>query len=193
MTLVVNMVGGPGTGKSTTAAGVFFELKHAGVNCELIQEYAKDQVWGRTATTLGNQIYIFGKQYHRLWRLQGQVDVVITDAPIILSLYYGAHESESFQHLVYETFTAMDNYTFFLKREKAYNPSGRNQTESEAREIDYVLLDLLDEYDVPYQVINTDRDAPIVIAHRVLQQIQSSSWTSKQSVESGEDSSLTRS
>lgn len=186
MTLVVNMVGGPGTGKSTTAAGVFFELKNRGVNCELIQEYAKDQVWGRTTTTLGNQIYIFGKQYHRLWRMMDQVDVVITDAPIILSLYYGERESDTFRKLVYETFTSMNNYTVFLNREKAYNPAGRNQTEDEAKQIDYVLLDLLDDYSVPYEVINANRDAPGIIAEHTLSRLESTKWTSSQSDAPGE-------
>jgi len=36
MTLVVNLYGGPGTGKSTTAAATFAELKMAGINCELV-------------------------------------------------------------------------------------------------------------------------------------------------------------
>lgn len=167
MTLIVNMVGGPGTGKSTTAAGVFYELKHEGVNCELVTEYAKDQVWGRTTTTLGNQIYIFGKQYHRLWRLLDQVDVVVTDAPIFLSTYYGAALSDSFVDLVLETYGSMDNLTFFLERKKAYNPAGRNQTEDEAIIVDLELLRLLQHNDIPYLRVPADRNAPAVIAEHI--------------------------
>lgn len=171
MTLIVNMVGGPGTGKSTTAAGVFYELKQQGVNCELVTEYAKDQVWGRTTTTLGNQIYIFGKQYHRVWRLLDQVDVVITDAPIILSLYYGDKHGLAFQQLVLETYQQMNNLTFFLEREKEYNPSGRNQTEEEAKQIDQELYELLEMYDVPYETVAANRDALITIASRVMDEL----------------------
>lgn len=167
MTLIVNMVAGPGTGKSTTAAGTFFELKQAGVNCELVTEYAKDLVWGRTTETLGNQIYIFGKQYHRLWRLLDQVDVIVTDCPLFLSMYYGAKESEAFRALVLETWNSMDNMTIFLERVKAFNPAGRLQSEEKAREIDRVLIDLLQYHHVPFGTIVADRHAPAEIAFYV--------------------------
>lgn len=168
MTLYVNLVAGPGAGKSTTAAGVFFELKQAGVNCELVTEYAKDLVWGRTTETLGNQIYIFGKQYHRLWRLRDQVDVVVTDCPLFLSMFYGANESDAFRALVLETFNSMDNLTYFLDRVKRFNPVGRLQTEDEARKIDSVLLDLLQTHVSDYEHITADRAAAGTIADDVL-------------------------
>lgn len=168
MTLVVNMVAGPGTGKSTTAAATFAELKWAGVNAELVTEYAKDLVWGRTTETLGNQIYIFGKQYHRLWRLLGQVDVIVTDCPLFLSMYYGEKQSDAFRALVLETFKSMDNITFYLNRVKPYNPAGRVQSEEKALEIDQRLYDMLDEHEVDAWFITANREAPEIIARRVL-------------------------
>lgn len=172
MTLVVNMVAGPGTGKSTTAAATFAKLKWAGVNCELVTEYAKDLVWGRTTETLGNQIYIFGKQYHRLWRLLDQVDVIVTDCPLFLSMYYGEKESHTFRELVIETFSRMDNLTFFLERVKAFNPAGRVQSEEKAREIDATLNDLLDQYDIDYWTFKADDAAPALIARVVLDELR---------------------
>ena len=44
-TLIVNLMGGPGTGKSTHAGGTFYRMKRSGINCEYIQEYAKDKTW----------------------------------------------------------------------------------------------------------------------------------------------------
>ncbi len=35
--IVINFFAGPGSGKSTTAAGVFFTLKTAGQKAELVQ------------------------------------------------------------------------------------------------------------------------------------------------------------
>lgn len=168
MTLIVNMLGGPGTGKSTTAAATFAALKQKGVNCELVTEYAKDLVWGRTTTTLGNQIYLFGKQYHRLWRLLGQVDVVVTDSPLLLFLHYGEKESETFKQLVLETFKSMDNYNFMLHRVKAYNPAGRVQTEDEAKDIDIILRNLLLDNHVPYEEAYADHSAGEYIANKVI-------------------------
>lgn len=41
---VVNLFAQPGAGKSTGAAYIFAKLKMAGVNAELITEFAKDKV-----------------------------------------------------------------------------------------------------------------------------------------------------
>ena len=59
-TLVVNLFGVPGAGKSTGAAYIFSCIKMAGINAELITEYAKDKVWERNDEAFRNQAYIFG-------------------------------------------------------------------------------------------------------------------------------------
>lgn len=43
-TIVVNLFGAPGAGKSTGAAHIFAELKMCGINTELVTEFAKDKV-----------------------------------------------------------------------------------------------------------------------------------------------------
>ena len=45
MTKVINLFGGPGAGKSTTAAGLFYEMKVRDIKCELVTEYAKDMTY----------------------------------------------------------------------------------------------------------------------------------------------------
>ena len=86
---VLNIWGGPGIGKSTTAAGLFYEMKKLGLNVELVQEYAKDAVWEKRHNILDDQIYIFAKQQRRIARLaEHNIDWVITDSPIPLGLVY---------------------------------------------------------------------------------------------------------
>lgn len=41
--LIINLFGAPGAGKSTGAAYVFSQLKAAGVNAELVTEFAKER------------------------------------------------------------------------------------------------------------------------------------------------------
>lgn len=41
--IVINLMGGPGSGKSTVASGIFYRLKKMGVNCELALEFVKDK------------------------------------------------------------------------------------------------------------------------------------------------------
>lgn len=167
MTLIVNMIGGPGTGKSTTAAATFAQLKYEGVNAELVTEYAKDIVWGRLHPVLEDQLYIFAKQHRRIHRLIGQVDVIVTDCPLFLSVYYGEKMSSTFKQLVLETFNEYENWNFFLNRVKEYNPKGRTQTEEHAKEIDQILYNLLMEYDIDFDIVTADKGAPSQIASAV--------------------------
>ena len=166
-TLVVNLFAGPGTGKSTTAAGIFCELKNRGICAELALEYAKDKVWEDSLRTLENQIYVFGKQHHRIWRLLGKVPVIITDSPLLLSLYYGNEESNTFHHLVLEQHRKLWCFNVFLLREKEYEQAGRLQTEAQAKVIDNLLRQMLHLNDVPYDECPANRWAPSMLADEI--------------------------
>lgn len=133
--IVVNLTGAPGAGKSTGAAYVFSQLKMKGINCELVTEYAKDKVWEEDTTALSNQAYVFGHQLFRLTKLEGKVDVVITDSPILLSIIYNKDMKRlgtAFNEVVKNCFESFDNINFFIHRVKPYNPVGRLQTEKES-------------------------------------------------------------
>lgn len=167
MTLVVNLYGGPGTGKSTTAAGVFSLLKQHGVNCELVTEYAKDKVWEESFRVFDNQLYVFARQYQRVFRLLGKVGVIVTDSPLLLSLYYGQGKDETFDKLVVERYKSMRNLDVFLTRVKEYSPIGRMQTEDQAKEIDVLLREKLDAWGIKYTKMLGNADSIIGIANMV--------------------------
>lgn len=171
MALVINLFAGPGTGKSTTMAGVFSELKWRGVNCEMAPEFAKEKVWEKSTDILRNQIYVFGKQYNTIHRLLGQVDMIVTDSPLLLSTIYGTNETEKFHELVLETFNKQNNLNIFLDREKGYNPKGRLQTEEEAKEKDREVLTLLDKYGVKYKILPARRETMNQIADMAIKSI----------------------
>ena len=154
--IVINLFAGPGAGKSTNCAGLFYRLKMLGVNCEMALEYAKDKVWEQSYRTLDNQIYVFGKQLHRLWRLNEQVDVVITDSPLLLSIHYDKTNSENFKNLVMEQFNNFKNLNYFIVRGESYNPKGRTQTLEESKEIDVDVTKILDDNNINYKVISKE-------------------------------------
>ena len=87
-TLIVNLYGGPGTGKSSGAAYIFSKLKMAGIDAEYVTEFAKDKVWENNTEAFKCQFYISGKQAFRISRCFGKVDVIITDSPIVLGKIY---------------------------------------------------------------------------------------------------------
>jgi hypothetical protein len=144
------MLAGPGAGKSTVAAGLFAELKLRNVNVELVTEYAKDRVWEEAYRTLDNQIYMFAKQHHRIWRILGKVDVVVTDSPMLLSLHYGKDVSPTFRTLVLEEHNKTNSLNVCLGRKKPYQPIGRVQTEDEAKHIDWAIVSVLKQYDLEH-------------------------------------------
>ena len=160
MLKVINLFAGPGAGKSTTAAGLFFEMKARGYSVELVTEYAKDKVYEGHLGCLEDQIYIFGKQQRRICRLVDHVEWAITDSPIPISILYNKDLSESFNTLVMETFSWYDNYNFYIERCKPYVKTGRTQEEHEARELDQKMLSILDKYTLPYQTVLGNIYAP---------------------------------
>ena len=162
--IVCNLYAGPGTGKSSSMGGIFSELKWRNINCEMAPEFAKEKVWEKSLDILRNQIYIFGKQLQTIKRLEHQVDVIITDSPLLLSLIYGHKEKSSFKQLVIDTYNDYNNLDIFLKRSKPYNPKGRLQNESEAKEKDHEIKSMLiSNHIVPIE-IETGRESVIKIA-----------------------------
>jgi hypothetical protein len=170
-TLIVNLVAGPGTGKSTTMAGIFYKLKALGIDCEMVTEFAKELVWENRADTMKDELYIFAKQAHRIFRVNGQVDVIITDRPLILTVLYNnlyGEKSKELDALVAATFKKYNNLNYFLERTKEYNPNGRNQTEEEADDISRGLLEVMLDYDCPYTKLPADEKVVDIIVDDIL-------------------------
>ncbi len=157
--IVVNFFAPPGAGKSTTAAFVFSQLKMEGVNAELITEFAKDKTWERNSMALANQMYIAGKQFFKLSRVDGQVDIAVVDSPLPLSILYNNNPilGEDFNRVIMNLFNSYTNINFYINRVKEYNPKGRNQTEEESDEVGRKLRAITSKYEIPCMEINGDR------------------------------------
>lgn len=131
-TKIINLFGGHSCGKSTTASGIFYELKKRGYECELSPEFAKDKVWEDSLRTLDDQIYIFGKQYHRIWRLIGKVEYIICDSPLLNSVIYDSTDNQYLKGLVVSEFKKMDNINVFIERGNAFVQNGRTKMKRKA-------------------------------------------------------------
>ena len=172
-TIIVNLFGAPGAGKSTGAAYIFSKIKMAGVNAELVTEFAKDKVWEESKEVFNNQIYIFGKQSFKISRVMNKVDVIITDSPIILSSFYNSDETiqEELNALVMKTFNSYNNMNYFIERVKPYQEKGRFQTEEESDQIADEVSTLLDEKEVDYEVIAGDTEGYDYIVKQILHKL----------------------
>ena len=153
-TTVINLIGGPGCGKSTIAAGLFYEMKKLGIKCELVCEYTKEKVWEESFNTLKDEIYLFAKQLHKQWRLKGKVDFIITDHCLLNSVIYDKEKSESFSNLIFDEFNKFNNINFFIARDKKYETAGRIETLEESIKLDQDFKDLFNKNKIKYQELN---------------------------------------
>lgn len=170
MTKVINLFGGPGCGKSTGAAYIFSLLKMKGMNVELVTEFAKDKTWEHNSKALTCQPYVFGKQSYRMDRCADEVDIIITDSPLFLSAMYNfdSNIEPEFTQTVIKKFNEFENYNFFLKRLKEYNPKGRNQTEEEAKELDNKIKTSLNKFNIEYEEVNGCKEGYEYILNSIL-------------------------
>ncbi len=163
---VVNLIGGPGTGKSTTCAGLFFLMKIGYHEVEMVREYAKFLAWaGKLEGT--SQNYIFTKQANRFEIMEGKVDWVITDSPILHSLEYGKDLPIEWKKYVLDTFNKYENINIYLNRVKEYRSKGRLQDEKKANEIALSVKDIMDANEIPY----TEMDATPQIPWKIYRMI----------------------
>jgi adenylate kinase family enzyme len=171
--LVINLAGPPGAGKSTGAAQVFCELKKRGINCELVAEFAKDKTWEGNKKALSCQEYVFGKQSYRLARCRDDVQVIVTDSPLPLSLIYNHNPAldEHFEQVVINIFNTYENINFFINRVKPYNPKGRNQTATESDQLGYKIKELYDRLHINYITIDGDDDGYNFVVEAVLKHL----------------------
>ena len=161
--IVVNLFGGPGSGKSTTRAGLFYLMKLAGYKVEEAPEWIKHKVYEEDPYPFKDQLYTLAKQNKQVRELDGKVDWCVTDSPLLLSLIYGEDKTKTFDKLVHETYDSYDNINIFIKRAKPYAAYGRLQTEAEAREKDEEILEILRSRGDTVFTVAGDELAPSVI------------------------------
>ena len=164
--LVVNLFGVPGAGKSTGAAYIFAKLKLSGINAELINEFAKEKVWENNAEVFKNQAYLFGKQSYKMIRCKDKVDVIVTDSPLPLSIFYNNDSvlGEAFNTTVMNVFNSYNNINFLINRAKPYNPAGGHQSEEESNELKAPLVELLKNRNIKYNEYNgTEPDYNVIV------------------------------
>lgn len=168
-TNILSLYGAPSSGKSTQAARLYSKLKSQGKNAELVREYAKDWAWEQRNIGHFDQIYFFGKQVRRESLLLRKVEWVITDSPVIISLFYARKYCppkiiaglESVVKAYYDQ-VALDGHKHIhvlLERVAPYQPAGRFQTEEQANLIHLEMVEMLNELSVPYKICKGDDES----------------------------------
>lgn len=168
--VIINLYGGPGTSKSTTATALFAKMKKAGYRCEYVHEYAKDLTYKENWKVLTDQGYVFSKQHHKIWTLKNSVDFIITDSPILLTLSYigkdTIYDTDEFRNYVKSMYNSYNNIDIFLKRNTDVHPYqtyGRSQTLEEAIIKDKEIRSILEENNKSYLNIEVQENTEDII------------------------------
>ena len=157
----INLFGGPGVGKSITAAHVYHTVSIAGYDIQLVQEYVKSWAYEKRAISSYDQFYLFAKQLRKQdLLLKNDVALVVTDSPLHMSVCYSKkHPFPGCEHIHYLAKYFDEQYgslNFFLSREgMEYKQNGRYENEAEAIDIDIMILEYLDANNIPYHKIES--------------------------------------
>ena len=162
MTLIIDFLGQPSSGKTSLSVKLFSRLKELDVNVEYSPEVVKTWCHTGQKVTKYDQYYLFGSEVYQQSRLFNSVDIIISDSSPILASYYnhyynGGDDSLSQAcHGFYKKVTE-DNIkvlNFFLPRKKKYVAKGRYQTQQEADALAVDLKNWLDKEGFPYVVLD---------------------------------------
>lgn len=163
MSVVINLFGGSGLGKSTTAALIFGEMKLKNLHCELVREFVKEWAWSGRKVTSTDQNVIYENQLAREKMYYGKLDYIVTDSPLLLSPIYQKYYTgdDPIAGLVLDGLKTAEqdgvtHLNFLLQRNKPFDPRGRYETAEQAREVDQLVQDYLELHKMPYYVITTN-------------------------------------
>lgn len=106
-------------------------------------------------------------------RCRDKVDVIVTDSPLPLSIFYNRSEvlGEDFNKTIMNCFDSFDNISYLPLRDKPYNPKGRLQTEAESDAFKEPLVNLLKSRNIKYETAKGNVDEYDKIADYVIHKI----------------------
>jgi len=162
MSVIINLFGGPGIGKSTQSAELFTLMKKNHMDVELTFEYPKIVAWEENYSAIKDQFYITANQHRNISRLYGKVKYIIVDSPIILGMVYkdiynnepeypSSYYDENFDTFIVNLFKKYNNLNILLKRDDStYDENGRFQNLEQSKQIDKTIKDKLEKLNLPY-------------------------------------------
>jgi hypothetical protein len=167
MTKLINLMGGPGAGKSSIAAGLLYELKRRHINCDAPYEFPKLLAWDDNKSAIKDQLYVIANQHRGIVKSFGKVDYIVLDSPILLSLIYKSYYdgleypsnlyTESFDKMVLDIHSQYDNLNILLKRGVGvYNEKERYQKLESSIKLDYMIKQTLDVNGIEYIEVDVD-------------------------------------
>lgn len=153
--IIVNILGGPGVGKSILTSDIFAELKRRFISAEISPEYIKKKLREGALKAVESQIYIFGKQQYQIFSMKDEVDVIVTDSPFIFCSIYDKTKNKELESLIMTEFNKYDNLNYLILRDKdvPYEQEGRYQDYDGASEVDREMKNFLLKHKIEHKTV----------------------------------------
>lgn len=163
-TLFINVLGGPGSGKSIVTAEVYAALKRRGITAEVVQEEIKWRIYG--SGDVKDQLGIVQNQADKLEFVKGKVDVALADGNLIHNAIYNRlfeHDSdvEVVEQVILErsqTFAHCLNVFLVRDANAPFEKVGRFHDRLESIEKDNQIMDHLHETGTSYIKVPMTQD-----------------------------------
>lgn len=167
-TLHINLWGSPGVGKAGISGQLYGKLKEAGYVAMLVHDYAEELAlqgklaWREVETNEireFDQFIISSEQYRRESEMEGSVEVVITDAPLLQqTIFAPGHYAGELRHILNQMtvgWTSMDVLLTGGVRPD-YTSMGRVQTAEHSLALQPEILAILSEDRPNYMTMTTE-------------------------------------
>ena len=168
MSIVVNLFGGPGIGKSSIAAGITYKLKKKHISCNNPYEFPKTLAWDNNTPAIKDQLFVFANQHRGIAQSYGKVDYIIVDSPILFSKIYHSYYTKGypaefygdlFHQMVLDLHKKYQSINILLERaEGIHNDEERFQNYEESLDIDKLCKKVLVENNIPYHTVKVGKN-----------------------------------
>ncbi len=146
--IIIDLIGQPCSGKSTLSSDLFSALKKKGYNVDNAPEYAKELVYEKNFWLLDNQLHVYSEQLRRIKRLEDNVEIIISDTSLLLSLVYYKGSNPYFNDMVLWDYNNLNHMTYYLKASFPYKKEGRHQDEENAKLVDVKVKNIVDTHSI---------------------------------------------
>lgn len=151
---------GPGAGKTAVSSRLFYEFKVKSLSVELVQEYIKTWAYQNIVPESFDQFYVLAKQLRSEDLMLRHTKYIVTDSPLFMQCAYMKRDRQPYYDeavsICRKFETKHPSLNIFLSREGIdYQQSGRYENLMEAKQMDWVIRDELDQLEIPYKVLPT--------------------------------------
>ncbi|MBR3425322.1 MAG: toprim domain-containing protein, partial [Neisseriaceae bacterium] len=145
--LLINVYGSPATGKSYTAEHLAAVLRDAGIECELVTEYATELIHQGRTDELKDQVFVTGEQLRREQAALNHANIVITDSPTALGIIYAPEHQKAALHDIAAQSDKIPHINIFLRHDyeslATFSMNGRIHDKEQSLAIQEQLIELL--------------------------------------------------